>query len=420
MSSSVDVLVVGAGLSGLVAATSILRARPSTRLTVVDARDRVGGRLLATADGADLGGSWVWPTDRRLQRLAARLGVEAVPQRLDGQAYAPLRSGGLGRAGDIGGQIAPCGPGASRWQRGAPRLPVALAGELPAGSVWLGCSVSSVEREEAGGGVRVGLSCAGSHGDSCASMGSNRPTTILARRVVLAIPPEHVAQLRFAPPLPDDRRRRMAKTGTWASDWSKVVATFKSAFWRQNGDSGALMAAPGSLMSVWWESGGGAELGEAASLAGVGFDRRSLLLAKQLGGHGEEGGGEAGVGQAVGLAAGEADARLRALVGESLGPAFGRELVESELTGVAFKSWIADPLTHVGGADKDAGDPRRMYGHHDLKQQTGWGVHFAGTETEAEAGHMEGAVIAGERAAQEVLEALDQEGATARGATESV
>jgi len=33
-------------------------------------------------------------------------------------------------------------------------------------------------------------------------------------------------------------------------------------------------------------------------------------------------------------------------------------------------------------------------------------MHFAGTETEAESGHMEGAVIAGERVAREVLEEL--------------
>jgi hypothetical protein len=60
-----------------------------------------------------------------------------------------------------------------------------------------------------------------------------------------------------------------------------------------------------------------------------------------------------------------------------------------------------------------------MYGHPDLKQQTTWGVHFAGTETEAEAGHMEGAVMAGERAAREVLEALEQEGLTALVGTDS-
>lgn len=383
--SSVDVLVVGAGLSGLVTASSILRARPASTVVVAEARTRVGGRLLATAEGADLGGSWVWPTDHALQRLASRLGVEAVPQRLEGQAYAPLRSGnGLVQAGNIGSQIAPCGPGASRWQRGAARLPKALAGELPAGALWIGCKVTSVEHEQATDRVRVSMSCAS----------QENPTSLLARRVVLAIPPEHVAKMSFSPALPAARRKRMAQTGTWASDWSKVVATFKSAFWRVRGESGALLSAPGSLMSVWWESGGGDELDEDASLAGVGFGRQSTQLANLLGGHGEE--------EAL-----ASSSTLRAMVVESLGPAFGADLVESELMGVSYKSWIADPLTHVGSADASGGDPRSMYGHPGLKEPTGWGVHFAGTETEAEAGHMQGAVIAGERAATEVLEALE-------------
>ena len=49
-----DVVVVGGGISGLVAA-SILATRVS-RIRVLEARSRVGGRLLSTQDGVDLGG----------------------------------------------------------------------------------------------------------------------------------------------------------------------------------------------------------------------------------------------------------------------------------------------------------------------------------------------------------------------------
>lgn len=38
-----DVVVVGAGISGLCCARELLRSRPGLRVAVVEARDRIGG-----------------------------------------------------------------------------------------------------------------------------------------------------------------------------------------------------------------------------------------------------------------------------------------------------------------------------------------------------------------------------------------
>ena len=75
-------------------------------------------------------------------------------------------------------------------------------------------------------------------------------------------------------------------------------------------------------------------------------------------------------------------------------------------------AWRSEPLTwHDGdsGALSRGQDPRIGYGHPRLRQPTSWGVHWAGTETERASGHVDGAVMAGERAATEVAAAIKGE-----------
>jgi monoamine oxidase len=76
-----DVIVVGAGLAGLMAARQLGAA--GRGVIVVEARDRVGGRTVNASIGAgkitEMGGQWVGPTQDRLLALASELGVETFP-----------------------------------------------------------------------------------------------------------------------------------------------------------------------------------------------------------------------------------------------------------------------------------------------------------------------------------------------------
>ena len=89
MSSDADVVIVGAGMAGLAAADR-LRSGGSSVL-VLEARDRVGGRMLTETLGegpatVDVGGQWVGPTQHRAVALIERLGLETFPTHATGDS----------------------------------------------------------------------------------------------------------------------------------------------------------------------------------------------------------------------------------------------------------------------------------------------------------------------------------------------
>lgn len=82
----VDVIVVGAGLAGLTAARKLVAA--GRTVVVLEARDRVGGRVLTRHVGGlplDLGAQWIGPTQRRMLRLVQELGLSTFPTHAQGK-----------------------------------------------------------------------------------------------------------------------------------------------------------------------------------------------------------------------------------------------------------------------------------------------------------------------------------------------
>ncbi len=356
--------MAGAGLAGLTAAVDLHAAGLSVQ--VVEARERVGGRLLTIVpdglgDGAwvDLGATWHWSDQPEVATLATELGVGTFAQFAEGRGL--VDEGPDDHPSPV--DVPPPAPAELRFVGGAQQLCQRLADRLPPGSISLATSVTGLADDSAG----IVTTVVGPEGD---------PVEMRSSFAIVAVPPRlALERIIFTPPLPDALVGVMKATTTWMATAVKCVAVYQAPFWRHDGWSGFAFSRTGPLREVH----------DACT-----HDPSVAAL--------------------WGFVAGDDDLR-------SLDPGERADLVFAQLERLFGsdagdpvqyyeRDWSADPNTiddewfWVDGEPLDYGHPRLT------EPLPGGRIVLAGAETAAVGGgHMEGAVRSGHRAAASVLRA---------------
>jgi putrescine oxidase len=129
-----DVVVVGGGIAGLTAATGLVDA--GREVVVLEARDRVGGRVLNVEIGGqanELGGQWIAPYHSRVRALLSELGIDLFPSFRDGSHVYIDPEGAVHR---YDGHEPPLGRGSAEAYARADGALDAMAKELDPEAPW--------------------------------------------------------------------------------------------------------------------------------------------------------------------------------------------------------------------------------------------------------------------------------------------
>jgi monoamine oxidase len=351
-----DVAIAGGGLCGLAVAEAL--AGEGLAVVLIEARDRLGGRILtqtnaATGLAVDLGAGWFWPhAQPSFRDLVKRLDLHAFPQ---------FDSGTVLSLGDPeqGPQPAGSDPvhgGALRISGGMGAVVAALAERLGGIEVRLGEPITEVTD----GGDHVGIRLRGGAGTA----------EIRTRQLVCAMPPRIIAaNVTFFPSLAPDIVSALQQTPTWMAASAKAVVCYQAGSWRASGFSGsAFVNSPQAVLAETFDAGDSDGL--AAALGGF------VALSPDL---------------RQSFAAG-----LPMLIHNQVAQIFGPEY---ELGELHYQDWANEPLTCTPAERDDEPGPAPIAADPVLRQPQWRGMlHFGGSETAArEAGYMEGALDAAER-----------------------
>ena len=224
------ILIVGAGLSGLLIAYRLKEAGIPFKL--LEARNRIGGRINTVLGSNDtpveMGATWFNDHHLHLKALLEELKIDFFEQLMDSKVFYQPSTVAPAQTVEIPPQAA-----SFRISGGSSNLINRLFDNLNEGDVLLNQSVS---------GVRI-------HEKSVHVIANE---TVEGSRVVLAIPPKLWSKkISFEPQLPKSLLEVAQQTHTWMEDSIKIALTYAQPFWEDENIPATLFSNVGPITEFY-------------------------------------------------------------------------------------------------------------------------------------------------------------------------
>ncbi|MGB5171182.1 flavin monoamine oxidase family protein [Eudoraea sp.] len=224
------VIIIGAGLSGLLTAYRLKKAKIPFK--VLEERNRIGGRVY-TCYGhnntpVEMGATWFGQQHHLLLSLLKELGLAYFEQYMKGTSYYQASSNNAAQAIELPNQEP-----SYRIVGGTGQLIKRLFKELDEKDVILNQAVRKLTLQNNNLLVET-------------------DKTYKAKHVIITVPPKIWAHhISFEPKLPINTMAIAKETHTWMEDSIKVAFVYNQAFWKTKKLSGALFSNSGPLIEFY-------------------------------------------------------------------------------------------------------------------------------------------------------------------------